>query len=229
MADTTVSFDFDSLAPSGENATGASRAEQVLIEGLQLGIEEAYERLIAEYEQPVFGLVCRLVEDHTDTCDIVQEVFVKVFRNVASFRGQSSLKTWIYRIAVNEAHNHRRWFGRHRKREVGMENDDAPGGVCYGEKLPDQGKSPFDLALHGETMALVERALSCIKPVFREAVILRDIEDLAYEEIAEVLHVSLGTVKSRILRGREALRTELLSRLERNQGLPWEAQPAEQD
>lgn len=229
MADTTVSFDLDSLVPSRDEPEGTLNAEIALLEGLQLGDEDAYEALISVYQQPVYNLVYRLVADPGDTCDVVQEVFVKVFRNVGSFRGQSSLKTWVYRIAVNEAHNHRRWFGRHRKREVGIDNEDASGGRSYGETLPDPGKSPFELALHGENMALVEEALAQMKPVFREAVVLRDIEDLGYEEIAEILQVSLGTVKSRILRGREALRKQLLSRLEWHREIALEPQPAGQD
>ncbi len=229
MADTTVSFDLDSLVPARGELAGEQGADMALVEGLQLGEEEAYEALIAAYQQPVYSLVYRLVADPSEACDVVQEVFVKVFRNVESFRGQSNLKTWIYRIAVNEAHNHRRWFGRHRKREVGIENEDASSGSSFGDMLPDPGKSPFELVLHGENMALVEEVLSEMKAVFREAVVLRDIEDLSYEEIAEILQVSLGTVKSRILRGREALRTELLHRLERTEAVALEPQPVEQD
>ena len=88
-----------------------SRSEEFeLIEGLRTGKEQAYEALIQRYQQPVYNLIFRLLNDPADANDVVQEVFLKVFRNVGSFRGQSSLKTWVYRIAVNEAHNHRRWF-----------------------------------------------------------------------------------------------------------------------
>ena len=222
MADTTVSFDFEPFTARGNDADDTlSVHESALIEALQLGAEEAYEYLIAHYQQPVFNLVYRLVENPGDTNDIVQEIFIKVFRHIGAFRGQSTLKTWIYRIAVNEAHNHRRWFSRHCRREVGLENEDGVDGRSYGECLPDPGRSPFDLTLDGETMALVEESLAKVKPVFREAVVLRDVEDLSYEEVAEVLQVSLGTVKSRILRGREALRKELSARLEREQAFGW--------
>jgi RNA polymerase sigma-70 factor (ECF subfamily) len=142
----------------------------------------------------------------------VQEVFLKVFRNVGSFRGQSSLKTWIYRITVNEAHNARRWFFRHRRGEVELDGD-AESTRNWKEIIPDSGRSPFDVALDHEQHVMIEAALERINPIFREAVVLRDITDLSYEEIAEILGVSLGTVKSRILRGREALREELAGSL----------------
>ncbi len=97
-----------------------------LMEGLREGAEWAYEELIARFQQPVYALALRLLSGQSEACDVVQEVFLKVFRNIGSFRGQSSLKTWIYRITVNEAHNVRRWFSRHRRREV--ELDGAPAG-----------------------------------------------------------------------------------------------------
>jgi RNA polymerase sigma-70 factor (ECF subfamily) len=134
----------------------------------------------------------------------MQEVFLKVFRKVGTFRRQSSLKTWIYRIAVNEAHNHRRFFSRHRKREIGLEcAGEAPGAI---EFAVDHSRSAYDLVCDRETQECLEKALAKINPVFRAAVILRDIDELSYDEIAEVLETNLGTVKSRILRGREALR-----------------------
>ena len=230
MADTTVSFDFESLVTSCEQPGPVLLAEDSeLIEGLRDGREEAYECLIMRYQQPIFNLVYRLVEDPGDTSDIVQEVFIKIFRHVGSFRGQSSLKTWLYRIAVNEAHNHRRWFSRHGKREIGLEQDDGCGARSYQDTLPDPRKSPFDITLQGETFALIEAALSRVKPVFRQAVVLRDIEDLAYDQISEILGVSLGTVKSRILRGREALRRELAAATEHKQAFVWNPQTVEQD
>ncbi len=187
--------------------TGVSEEDSRILRGLRAGIEEAYEELIARYEQPVYGLVFRLLGNQPDACDVVQEVFLKVFRGVQSFREQSSLRTWIYRIAVNEAHNHRRWFARHCRREVPLDNERDEGHVL--DSATDPGRSPFEQAVDSENRTLIERALTRINPVFRTAVVLRDIQNLTYEEIAEILQVSLGTVKSRILRGREALRREL--------------------
>lgn len=197
--------------------------EDALLTGLCHGDEKAYEILIQRYQQPVYNLVCRLMNDPSDAADIVQEVFLKVFRNVRRFRGGSSLKTWIYRIAVNEAYNHRRWFSRHSRQEVAFGPEE--GAQTYADHLADPGRSPFDLAADGETRTLVEAALEKLNPKFRAAVVLRDIEDLSYDEIAAVLEVSLGTVKSRILRGREALRKNLEGRLEPETSANWSRQP----
>lgn len=206
--------------------TGRQSEEEALITGLRQGSEQAYETLLQRYQQPVFNLVYRLMNDPADACDVVQEVFLKIFRNIGHFRQGSTLKTWIYRIAVNEAHNHRRWFTRHQRPEIGFAGDDEAAGPRE-EKLTDPGRSPFDLALNQETRALVEEALAKLNPKFRAAVVLRDIEDLSYEEIAVVLDVSLGTVKSRILRGREYLRKILEGRLEPEPAFSWSPQTVE--
>ena len=191
---------------------GVSDEDARILRGLRAGIEDAYEELIARYQQPVYGIAYRLLGNPADASDVVQEVFLKVFRGVGSFREHSSLRTWMYRIAVNEAHNHHRWFSRHCCREVAME--DAAERSAALKSAAHPGRSPFDHALESENRTLIEQALANVNPVFRTAVVLRDIENLSYEEIAEILQVSMGTVKSRILRGREALRRELTQRLD---------------
>jgi RNA polymerase sigma-70 factor (ECF subfamily) len=199
----------------GTLALSGASSEDRLLEGLRRGDECAFEILIQDYEHPVFTLVSRLVDDSADAADVVQDVFIKVFRKVASFRGESSLKTWIYRIAVNEARNQRRWLTRHKRREVAL--DPSPGetqGYC--DWLEDAGRSPFELTLDRETEALIETALRGINPAFRAALVLREIEGLSYEEVADILQISLGTVKSKILRGREALRRSLTAELDRS-------------
>src|SRR5579871_3271581 len=184
VADTTVGFQYDaSIGLAGVAAAGAEEVR--LVDGLRRGEEAAYETLILRYEQPVFSLVSRLVDNPADAGDVVQEVFLKVFRKIGSFRAESSLKTWIYRIAINEARNQRRWFGRHRQREVGLEAEDLNG--RHEIWLEDQQPSPFDIALDHETRALIEDALNEVNPAFRAALVLREIEGLSYEEIAEIL------------------------------------------
>jgi RNA polymerase sigma-70 factor (ECF subfamily) len=192
---------------------GAEFEDLRLVERLRKGHERAYEELIGRFQQPVYILAIRLLGDPSEAADVVQEVFLKVFRNIGSFRGQSSLKTWIYRITVNESHNARRWFFRHRRREVELDTKPEES-RDWRESIPDQNRSPYDEALNQQRHVMIEAALERISPIFREAVVLRDIGDLSYEEIAEVLNVSLGTVKSRILRGREALREQLAGSLE---------------
>jgi RNA polymerase sigma-70 factor (ECF subfamily) len=207
LADSTLTLSITAGAQSS-----LSEEDARLLRGLRAGIESAYEELLNRYQQPVYSMVYRLLGDQNDSSDVVQEVFLKVFRSVNSFKERSSLRTWIYRIAVNEAHNHRRWFSRHRRREVAIDREDADRRSF--DATPDPGPSPFDFALDRETYLLIQRALEEVSPVFRTAVVLRDIEGLGYEEIAEILQISLGTVKSRILRGREALRRVLSERLE---------------
>jgi RNA polymerase sigma-70 factor (ECF subfamily) len=102
---------------------GMSEEDARILRGLRAGFEESYEDLIARFEQPIYSMVFRLLGNESDACDVVQEVFLKVFRSVHAFREQSSLRTWIYRIAVNEAHNHRRWFVRHCRLEVSLESE----------------------------------------------------------------------------------------------------------
>jgi RNA polymerase sigma-70 factor, ECF subfamily len=213
---------------SGGGAVGATtrlrtesasqREDDELVRRLRAGDEAAYEDLLSRFQQQVYNLAYRLLNDSGDASDVVQEVFLKVFRNVSHFRRQSSLRTWIYRITVNEAHNQRRWFFRHRSREVGL--DDEPEQIRT-RNVPDSERSPFDCTFDREKHELIESALARINPLFREVVVLRDVEDLSYEEIAEVLQISLGTVKSRILRGREALREELSARLEPQPAWRW--------
>lgn len=198
--------------------------EQVLLAGLRSGDETAYELLIAHFQQPVFGLVQRLIDDHNEASDVTQEVFLKIFRSVGQFRGESSLKTWIYRIAVNEAYNRRRWFGRHRKPETELEAQEP--GRGHLDHLHDRSRSPYDLVLNKEWKSAIEKALAGLNPAFRSAVVLRDLEDLSYEEIADVLDISLGTVKSRILRGRESLRRALIDQFEPDRGFAFTPQPA---
>ncbi|MES1260263.1 MAG: sigma-70 family RNA polymerase sigma factor [Acidobacteriota bacterium] len=191
----------------------AALEDQRLISGLQVGDEEAYERLIERFQAPVYNLAWRLLSDPADASDVVQEVFLKIFRNVGSFRGDSTLRTWVYRIAVNESHNRRRWLVRHRRGETGIEETFEDSDTRE-RPLMDGGETPFDFTMNREAQFLLEEGLASINPVFRAALVLREMEDMSYEEISEILQVSMGTVKSRILRGREALRRYLANRLD---------------
>jgi len=221
MSDRLMGFPFGDLA----SAPGIGD-DHWLVERLRGNEPAAYEELIQRFQSPVYNLVARLINDPAEAADITQEVFLKVFRKVDGFRAECSLKTWIYRIAVHEAYNQRRWFRRHKQQETCLEADDE-GSINFMDVVADQGRSPFQVTLDHETRERVEAALGRIKPVFRTAVVLRDIEDLSYEEIAQILEANLGTVKSRILRGREALRKELLAQ-ESQPGYGWAAQPAGQ-
>jgi RNA polymerase sigma-70 factor (ECF subfamily) len=194
------------------SAISARAEEASIIADLQAGSEEAYAWLIAHYHQPVYGLVYRILNDSADAADTTQEVFLKVFRGIKRFHGEASLKTWIYRIAIHEASNQRRWWFRHKRRETTMEaqsTDQEGQSFALKETLVDEHESPFDCAAHEEIRSKVEEELARVPEPYRTAVVLRDIEGLAYEEIAEILQISLGTVKSRLMRGRFALKQRL--------------------
>jgi len=199
------------------SAIQLTNEEATLISELRAGSERAFAELIAQYHQPLYSLIARSLQDPTDASDITQEVFIKVFRNISSFHGDASLRTWLYRIAVHEASNQRRWWKRHRKQEIAMdapccaqcdsEADGEP--LSLAGMLADGGISPFDQAVRDELRDRVEAALRQVPETFRTVVVLREIEGFAYEEIAEILNVNLGTVKSRLTRGRAALRVLL--------------------
>jgi len=187
--------------------------EAALIAELQAGSEEAFADLIARYHQPIYSLLARAVQNRADAADMTQEVFVKVFRGVGSFHGESSLRTWIYRIALREASNQRRWWARHRQHEVPIEQEmvetESGQPLRLKEMLVDPAESPFEVVVHQENRTRVEAALSQVPEPFRTTLILRDIEGFVYEEVAEMQGVNLGTVKSRLVRGRAALKSIL--------------------
>lgn len=193
-----------SALPWGQNETA-------FVADLQAGSEEAFDWLVTHYQAPVFNLAYGILGDAADAADVTQEVFLKAFRGIRRFGHRSSLKTWLYRIAVREALNHRRWCWRHLRGQMSLESREPDSPPI---EVADDGVGPFDRLVSREAQELVRRALAAVPAVFRGAVVLRDIEGMSYEDIAEVLDVSVGTVKSRILRGRRALRQavgELLS------------------
>ena len=190
-------------------ANGIRGEDRDLLYRLQNRCPGSFEELLDLYQKPIYGFVYHMLDDPSEAPDVTQEVFMKVFCKIGDFRGDSSLKTWLYRIAVHEALNRRRWFSRHRRKEtalVGSENESIGRARRY---LVDESESPFMAAYRREQRELVANTLQRMDERLRTVVILRDIEGLSYNEIAETLRVSLGTVKSRILRGREMLRSRL--------------------
>lgn len=188
----------------------ASLQDARLIARLKTGELAAFEELVEEFQPLVYALCYRILNDGEDARDAVQETFLKIYRHFAHFRGEASLKTWICRIAINQARSSERWWRRRfRKETISL---DAPLGLddaaerAPGDYLSSTGASPEAETLRRERGRQLERALVGLKKDFRIAVILRDIEGLSYEEIAYVTETSIGTVKSRIARGREMLR-----------------------
>jgi RNA polymerase sigma-70 factor, ECF subfamily len=185
--------------------------EVQFIERLKRGDAAAFEILVNERSGEIYGLLYRLTESSEEARDLTQETFLRAFQSIAHFRGDSDLRTWIYRIAINQARNRWRWW-RRRRRDVTV-SIDAPlpnGQVSLAATLKsDNGTNPETDALARERERALRKALSSVKHVYREAVVLRDIEGFAYEEIAVALDISVGTVKSRLARGRQELRRKL--------------------
>ena len=189
-------------------ALGIPAQEAALVAELKAGSEDAFAWLISHFQQPVYSLVYRIVNDPADAADTTQEVFLKVFRGIKHFNGGSSLKTWVYRIAVHEASNRKRWWFRHKSKESSMEPEESELGGLK-DTLVDRRESPLEAVAHHELHDLVEGELRQVGEPYRTTVILRDIEELSYEEIAEIMETTLGTVKSRLTRGREQLKKRL--------------------
>ena len=181
--------------------------EAALIERCSGGDEQACAELVSTHQRMVFTLALHLLGDRDEALDLSQEVFLRVFRTLASFRGQSALRTWIYRIVVNQARNRQRWWRRrHRSEQVSLDEHIRLFGDSMEAKadvLPDR------LLASKETASRIRQALDRLPFDQRTAIVLREIDGLSYEEIAFSLGVAIGTVKSRLTRARHALRLEL--------------------
>ncbi len=184
--------------------------ESDFIEKLKARDDEAFETLVARYSGDIFSLMYRMTENADEASDLTQDTFLRALRSIGSFRGDAKLKTWLFRIAINESRNRFRWWKR-RKQQFTISLDSLVGStdVLVSETIPDPGTSPEDDVLGRERESALRTALIDLPEAFREAVILCDIEGLTYEETATAINVGLGTVKSRISRGREELRRKL--------------------
>ena len=202
--------DIDSVASAAEIEVRPIPDDQFL-ERLRRGEAAAYERLVAEHSGDLYALLFRLTNDSEEARDLTQETFLRAFQSIGRFRGDASLKTWIYRIGINQARNRWRWW-RRRKRDVTVSLDatDDQNETPLAASLPsDSAPNPEQETLARERERQLRQALLGLKSAFREAVVLRDVEGFSYEEIAEMLQISIGTVKSRIARGRLELRRQL--------------------
>lgn len=183
-------------------ATATARQRDLdLVQRHRYGDREAFAEVYREYEQTVFNLALRMAGDPFDAADLTQEVFLRVYRHLGKFRGRSSLKTWIFRVALNHCRSR---LGRRRPADQPLTGPDGEE-----RQITDPRRGPEERAMAGDAARQVERALARLPLEFREAVVLRDLEEMPYDEIAEVLGVRIGTVRSRIARGRQRLRDAL--------------------
>jgi RNA polymerase sigma-70 factor, ECF subfamily len=188
-----------------------SVADTQFIERLKRCEAAAFDILVREHSGQIYGLLYRLTDNAEEARDLTQETFLRVFQNIAHFRGDADLRTWIYRIAINQARNRWRWW-RRRGREVTVSLDSADNHrnqPLAGTLTAEHSSNPEQETLARERETALKVALQGLGRIYREAVVLRDIEGLSYEEIAATLEISVGTVKSRLSRGRQELRRRL--------------------
>ncbi len=203
-------MELEQVAPAASDDSRPA-AEEQFIERLRRGDAAAFEQLVNERSGEIYGLLYRLTENSEEARDLTQETFLRAFQSIGHFRGDADLKTWIYRIAINQARNRWRWWRRRRRDStVSIDSTDVDGRPTLVTALRATSSSdPEQATLARERESALRTALSSVRRVYREAVVLRDIEGFSYEEIAATLEISVGTVKSRLARGRQELRRKL--------------------
>jgi len=197
-----------------DRAQGLSAEEAVFVTRLQANEDAAYDELVRTFSPSMFHVAYRMLGDSAEASDAVQEIFLKVFRNIGGFKGEAALKTWMFRIAFSEILNRLRWWKR-RYRFATMSLDDNPNGngVAPGYKVASPGPTPEEVLQSKEQEAAIQQALARLSSQHRSIIVLRDIEGFSYNEIADVLGVSIGTVKSRLARARADLKKSLMHHL----------------
>jgi RNA polymerase sigma-70 factor (ECF subfamily) len=180
----------------------ATDGDQLLVKRAQGGDRGAFDLLVLKYQQKIFKLVMRFVRDPADALDVSQEAFIKAYRALPSFRGDSAFYTWLYRIAINAAKNHLAAAQR-RPAEQELDSQD-PDYYASDARLRDE-ESPEGLVMQEQLRQTISRAMADLPEELRTAIVLREIEGLSYEEIAQAMDCPVGTVRSRIFRAREAI------------------------
>jgi RNA polymerase sigma-70 factor (ECF subfamily) len=205
-------MELEQAAPAGvmEPCELRPRAEAEFIERLKRGEASAFEDLVADRSGEIYGLLFRLTENREEARDLTQETFLRAFQSIGRFRGEADLRTWIYRIAINQARNRWRWWRRRRRdATVSLDTTQSQSGQTVMSTLAESSDNPEQQTLAHEREVVLRSALQRVGRAYREAVILRDIEGFSYEEIATTLGINVGTVKSRLARGRQELRQKL--------------------
>ena len=194
---------------AGQNALTAEEARFVL--RLQANEDAAYDELVRTYSASIFHVAYRMLGDSAESSDIVQEIFLKVFRNIGGFKGEAALKTWIFKIAFSEILNRLRWWKRrHRFATVSLDESSQDGKDGSGHTVRASSPTPEQALQSKEEEIAIQEALGRLSREHRSIIVLRDIEGFSYNEIADVLGVSIGTVKSRLARARGDLKKSLM-------------------
>jgi RNA polymerase sigma-70 factor, ECF subfamily len=206
--------------PAGTGRAMSDReADQILVEQVQRGDKRAFELLVAKYQRKIFRLLSRLIRDAAEVEDVAQEAFIKAYRALPNFRGESAFYTWLYRIAINTAKNYLVAQGRRAPTTTETEIDEAEN-FDEGDQLRDV-NTPDSMLLSKQVGEAVNRAIEKLPEDLRTAIVLRELEGLSYEEIAETMNCPIGTVRSRIFRAREAIAEELRPLLDTSKDKRW--------
>ena len=209
----SITFDeeeFEGAGLAGDLASSHPDAETLFIEKLRTGEEAAFNTLFDRYGAHVYGLLLRITHDPEEAGDLTQETFLRALQGIKKFRGDSGLRTWLFRIAINQSRNRFRWWKRRKRHKtVSIDSSQNDTDTPLSESLSDKGPNPEENVLRGERRRRLLEAIEELPANFKEAVVLCDIEGLSYTEISEVLEIGMGTVKSRIARGRRELRKKL--------------------
>lgn len=198
---------------------GDREADQLLVERVQAGDKQAYGLLVAKYQRKLLRLVSRLVRDQAEAEDVTQEAFIKAYRALAGFRGDSAFYTWLYRIGVNTAKNWLVANGRRAPTSTELDNEDAEN-FGEGDLLRDV-DTPERLLMTKQIGETVNAAMTELPEELRTAISLREVDGLSYEEIAQVMDCPIGTVRSRIFRAREAIAVKLRPLLDTGPDRRW--------
>ncbi len=193
--------------------------DQQLVERAQRGDKQAFELLVAKYQRKLGRLLSRFIRDPTEVEDVTQEAFIKAYRALPSFRGDSAFYTWLYRIGINTAKNYLVAMGRRAPTTTEIDSEEAEG-FEDGEQLRDL-NTPENEMMSRQVAETVNQTLEELPEELRTAITLREIEGLSYEEIAEVMNCPIGTVRSRIFRGREAISAKVKPMLDNQTGKRW--------
>jgi RNA polymerase sigma-70 factor (ECF subfamily) len=198
---------------------GDREIDQELVLRAQRGDKRAYELLVMKYQRKLGRLLSRWVRDPAEVEDVTQEAFIKAYRALPSFRGESAFYTWLYRIAINTAKNYLVALGRRAPTSTTFDNEEAEG-FEDAEQLRDSATPESELESK-QMAAVVNKAMDALPEDLRTAITLREIEGLSYDEIANVMNCPIGTVRSRIFRAREAIATELRPLLGTEENRRW--------
>ncbi len=202
--------EFSGNALAETNPAVRSEAEVQFVEKLRAGDAQAFDQLVTRYSGDIYGFLFRTIKDPEEAKDITQETFIRAFKAMPKFRGEASVKTWLFRIAINQSRNRFRWW-KVRKRDKTLSLDHTVGASerQLGDTIASESLNPEDEAIRKERAMALHTAIAGLPEHYREALVLCDIQGFAYEEIASILEINLGTVKSRISRGRDELRKTL--------------------